>query len=83
MSETFGQGNTPFYTNTERVLEAKILNAIAASSGGSGGAGVVGSGSPEGVVVATPGTVYLDSTGNQLWLKKTGSGATGWVEIVA
>lgn len=41
-----------------------------------------GQGSPEGVIVALPGSMYLNSlggTGATLWVKETGSGNTGWV----
>src|SRR5690242_18445908 len=41
----------------------------------------VGTGSPEGVVTATPGTQYIDTAqtnGASQWVKKTGTGNTGW-----
>lgn len=37
-----------------------------------------GAGSPEGVVSAAPGSLYLE-TGGGLWSKSTGTGNTGWV----
>lgn len=40
-----------------------------------------GAGSPEGVVEAPPGTVYLNvggGAGTTLYVKETGSGKTGW-----
>ncbi len=40
-----------------------------------------GQGFPEGVVSAPPGTVYVDTTGKSgawVWLKKVGTGNTGW-----
>lgn len=40
-----------------------------------------GVGSPEGAVVALPGSYYTDTAGTNgawRWLKKTGSGVTGW-----
>lgn len=42
---------------------------------------LVGSGSPEGVVVATIGRWYVDtdSVGTGIYLKNTGEGDTGWV----
>ena len=54
--------------------------ATPAGGGGSGGP-LTGTGSPEGVVTATPGTEYLDTAGTcgaWRWLKKTGTGNTGW-----
>jgi len=37
-----------------------------------------GSGSPEGVVTAGPGSLYTDSTAGALYLKTSGTGNTGW-----
>lgn len=48
-----------------------------------GTGGLTGSGSPEGVVTAEPGAVYLDTTNNSLWIKRTGSGNTGWIQLLA
>ena len=45
---------------------------------------IVGDGSPEGVVAANPGAQYMDSsgvTGSILYVKKSGSGATGWILV--
>lgn len=41
-----------------------------------------GTGSPEGVVTATPGTLYTNDSGGggtTLYVKETGVGNTGWV----
>ncbi len=78
--ETFGQGNVAFFTNTQRILLAKILNAIA--GGGGGGGGLSGSGSPQGAQVASPGQTYWDTAGQSLWVKNTGVGNTGWVQLI-
>lgn len=42
---------------------------------------LTGSGSPEGVVVATPGRWYVDTdtVGTGIYLKESGEGDTGWV----
>lgn len=77
---------TPKNTDTIRILEVRILNALRAaggSGGGTGQAGITGSGSPEGVVTATAGTTYLDEDTDSLWFKKTGSGNTGWIQLIA
>jgi hypothetical protein len=45
---------------------------------------VVGSGTPQGVVTAPPGSDYRNLTGaagSVFWIKQTGTGATGWVAI--
>lgn len=49
------------------------------SSGGGGG--LSGAGSPEGVETADPGVTYLNTSNERLWVKKTGTGNTGWIEI--
>lgn len=38
-------------------------------------------GSPEGVVTASPSAICRDTTNGRLYLKRTGSGNTGWVQI--
>lgn len=41
-----------------------------------------GRGSPEGVVTANPGRLYVDLDGGAgvtLWVKESGSGDTGWI----
>lgn len=65
-----------------------MLGAIAGitSGGGSGAAGIVGIGSPEGAVVAPVGTSYFDITipGQvSVWFKRTGAGNTGWEQYIA
>lgn len=47
--------------------------------------GLAGTGSPEGVVSANPGTPYTDNTGGiftGFWLKITGTGNTGWFQLI-
>jgi hypothetical protein len=39
---------------------------------------IKGAGSPEGVQAATPNQLYQDTDNDQIYLKKTGSGNTGW-----
>lgn len=42
-----------------------------------------GHGSPEGVVQASPGSrPYLDLDTEAVYMKKTGDGKTGWVQII-
>ena len=38
----------------------------------------IGSGSPEGAVVADAGRWYVDTDLDTIWFKKSGSGDTGW-----
>lgn len=45
---------------------------------------LVGAGTPEAAVIATPGSFYVDTAGGAgttLYAKKTGTGNTGWVAI--
>lgn len=40
-----------------------------------------GSGSPEGVLIATENKLYRDTVGNVLYIKTTSTGDTGWVLV--
>lgn len=42
-----------------------------------------GTGSPEGAATAIPGTTYWDTLNQSLWVKNSGSGNTGWVQLIA
>jgi hypothetical protein len=75
-------GGVPFLQDSE------ILNAVYVPAGNylrmSGGASSVfaGTGSPEGVLAAPVGSLYLRSDGGAattLYVKESGAGATGWV----
>ena len=46
------------------------------------GGGLTGHGTPEGVQTANPGTPYLDLDSNYVWVKGTGTGNVGWVEVI-
>lgn len=52
----------------------------------SGGVSVVynssGNGTPEGVVTGAPGRTYWDALNSVFYVKKTGSGNTGWQNLV-
>ena len=59
---------------------AAVTIALAAQAGKI----VQGTGSPQGVVTANPGTIYVDTVatlGASVWLKKSGTGNTGWVVL--
>lgn len=63
-----------------QVLQAQLLCNIATD--GVLSAATIGTGSPEGVVTAGPGRLYWKSDApKSLWIKETGTGNTGWVEI--
>ena len=86
-SPTFlGDGHTPRRSDALWAIEQKILGALvdgAGSGSGGGGTGLSGAGSPEGSVTADPGTTYLDTSTNSFWAKNSGSGNTGWVQLIA
>lgn len=73
-------GSTPHRTDTVNTLLKRIAGGLAA--GGGGGGGESGSGSPEGSVTANPGTTYWDSVNEVFWVKSTGTGNTGWYQLV-
>jgi hypothetical protein len=56
--------------------------AASSSTASSGPRIYTGTGSPEGVVTAVPGSIYVQqvsSTVTQTWVKATGTGNTGWI----
>lgn len=59
-----------------------ILAAIQGISSNAVGCNSTGNGSPEGVVTASPGCTYLDEDIDSFWVKKTGVGNTGWLQLV-
>lgn len=46
------------------------------------GGGLSGTGSPQGSVSAAPGVTYLDTSTGNFWAKQTGTGASGWLELI-
>ncbi len=62
-------------------MQLPILINLAASIV-TAGSGLNGSGSPEGVVTANPGTTYFDTASAIFWVKQTGTGNTGWYQLV-
>lgn len=67
----------------QQLIIAQLLCNI--SSSGLGG-GSIGVGSPEGVVTASPGATYYDKTdpnAPDMWVKVTGTGNTGWVQLIS
>lgn len=83
MSENYSLGLAPLQSDPQRVIEVKILRAINAATCSGGTGGNSGTGSPEGVVTASPGATYLDTSSNSLWAKNSGTGNTGWVQLIA
>lgn len=64
-------------------IELALLNQIQENiAGGGGGGGEAGVGSPEGVVTANPGTTYVDTSTGNFWVKQTGVGNTGWLQLI-
>lgn len=79
-----GDGHDPRRTDAQWAIEQKILGALVDGAGSvGGGASLIGAGSPEGSVTATPGTLYTDSSTGALWSKITGVGNTGWSQLLA
>lgn len=72
----------------ENLSTHKLLVVIAqllcngGGGGGGGGGGETGVVDPEGVVTASPGTTYYNSANQTFWVKASGVGNTGWVQIV-
>lgn len=81
MSETYSS-TVPTRGDAIRPLLGKILQVLNTGTGTGTGAVTPGNGSPEGVTTANPGSTYLDLTGYHFWVKATGTGNTGWVELI-
>jgi hypothetical protein len=65
----------------ERIRQ-KAGQFIPAPSSAQGSVVDTGPDSPEGVVAANPGSIYvqqLTATSTQIWTKATGTGNTGWI----
>ena len=81
----FGQllGKVKFRSTAGGTVKV-IYGLGCASFGGGTGGGLVGSGSPEGVVTADEGQTYYDTAGGGYWVKGSGNGtSTGWVQLIA
>lgn len=70
--------DNPAYATTGRWISISL-----GSGGGGGGTGLSGTGSPEGVTTASPGTTYIDTAAPALYGKVTGTGNTGWQVFVS
>ena len=84
--QTDGCTNQFLQAAQDEVMFRALLLQLACniSEGGGGGGGSAGVGSPEGVVTASPGAVYIDTSTNSLWVKRTGTHTnTGWVQMIA
>lgn len=77
----FPEGDTPrskdsMWRVTQKILGSLQGGAVSYAIGGN----FSGAGSPEGVVTAAPGATYVDTNApGTLYLKRTGTGNTGWV----
>lgn len=79
MPSYFPEGDTPLQFDNEVRSLQKMVSLGA--GGGGGGGGEFGVGSPEGAVVASPGTTYATAAG-ELWVKVSGVGNTGWIQLI-
>lgn len=63
-------------------IQTYLLCQLVDDAAGSGSS-LAGAGDPEGVVTADPGSTYLNTSDGSFWVKQTGSGNTGWLELIA
>lgn len=84
---TAAPGSTYRRTDPANASEAFYHKVTLSGSTGwvasTAGGGLAGSGSPESVIALSPGSFYWDTTNKILFVKDTGTGTTGWREIVA
>lgn len=79
MSQTFSNPG-PTTVNTQRQLEAKILNALNGTGGGGGGSNNIVSTVDPGVTVGTKGQEWYNSILQKLWINTDGN--TGWQQLI-
>ena len=48
----------------------------------SGGGGMIGTVSPNGIVSAVPGVTYFNGANTTFWVKTSGSSTTGWLQLI-
>ena len=70
------------YTGNTATGNPIVAGAQVSPSGSQAPPATVAAGSPEGVVTAPVGEMYVNSTTNDFWYKKTGTGNTGWVQLI-
>jgi hypothetical protein len=44
--------------------------------------GAAGAGNPEGLIAASPGYTYFNTTNLTFWVKSSGTGNTGWTQLI-
>lgn len=64
------------------IVTTAVLQTMIASVTGAATGTLAGSGSPEGVLTGIVGNTYYDTTNDDFYVKKTGSGNTGWKRII-
>lgn len=67
------------YTDTS--TGHQYINRTGASNGWQPSSTVTGVGAPEGSVAAAPGVFYMRTDSFALFIKRTGTGNTGWSEV--
>lgn len=78
----FSEGSAPRRSDTIWKIEQKILGALADGAAGGGGELPPGVVDPEGTVTGNPGQTYFNSANSTFWTKSTGTGNTGWVQLI-
>ena len=69
-----GQDETVYVCTDEGFI---IRRAI-----GTGSTGMVGAFDPEGSLAASPGTTYFNTVLKTFWVKETGTGVLGWLQLL-
>ena len=79
-ASVFGQTATVTVNQTTKVTQPPV--GVLTLDGAASFVITRGSGSPNSVITATTGSMYLDTTG-AVWFKQTGTGNTGWTQLGA
>lgn len=76
------QGKVKIVNSGEGAGKVLTSDAVGFASWQTPSTGLSGSGSPEGAVTASPGATYLRTSDESFWVKKTGTGNTGWIQLI-
>lgn len=68
---------------SEKATIAQLITLLDTLYASSDTAPAAGAGSPEGVVTGAPGKPYTDTVTGDFWTKQTGTGNTGWLQLIA
>ena len=74
--------NTNRFATADESLQRALILQLLCNMSVNGAGSLSGAGSPEGSKTANVGATYWDTAGKILWVKDSGTGNTGWYQLV-